>query len=161
MLENLYGPTEAAVDVTRYACPPNDPRGIVPIGAPVANTQCYVLDAQLNPVPVGTPGELYLGGVQLARGYFRRPALTAERFVPDPFGRGARLYKTGDTARWLSDGTLEYLGRRDGQLKIRGQRIELGEVEAALGRAAGRGRGGRRGAGASRAEGLGRVSGAQ
>lgn len=133
-LHNLYGPTEAAVDVTYWACRRGDERLTVPIGRPVANTQIYVLDGQMRPVPVGVSGELYIGGVQVGRGYVRRDDLTAERFVPDPFSRtpGARLYKTGDLARHLSDGAIEYLGRTDFQVKIRGQRIELGEIEACL-----------------------------
>jgi amino acid adenylation domain-containing protein len=135
-LHNLYGPTEAAVDVTYWACRRGDERLTVPIGRPVANTQMYVLDAQMRLVPVGVPGELFIGGVQVGRGYVGRPELTAERFVPDPFSQTpeARLYKTGDLARYLSDGAIEYLGRLDYQVKIRGQRIELGEIEATLDR---------------------------
>jgi amino acid adenylation domain-containing protein len=138
-LHNLYGPTEAAVDVTYWACRRGDERLTVPIGRPVANTQMYVLDARMEPVPVGVAGELYIGGVQVGRGYVRRDDLTAERFVPDPFSRmpGARLYKTGDLARYLPDGAIEYLGRVDFQVKIRGQRIELGEIEATLDQHAG------------------------
>ena len=133
-LWNLYGPTEAAVDVTVWRVPGEGPLDRVPIGCPVANTRCYVLNADLRPVPVNIPGELYLGGVQVGRGYLARPELTAERFVPDPFGSeaGARLYRTGDRARWRGDGAIEYLGRLDGQVKLRGQRIELGEIEMAL-----------------------------
>jgi len=124
---NLYGPTEAAVDVTVHDCVVGEES--VPIGRPIWNTSCYVLDAVLQPVPVGVPGELWLGGVQLAQGYVGRPELTAERFVETGFGR---LYRTGDLATWLPDGRLRYLGRGDDQVKIRGQRVELGEVEATL-----------------------------
>ncbi|GII85572.1 hypothetical protein Ssi03_35620 [Sphaerisporangium siamense] len=129
-LDNLYGPTEAAIDVTRWACGPQD--AIVPIGAPIANTTVHVLDARGNRMPVGMAGELHLGGVQLARGYLNRPELTAERFKPDPADPAARLYATGDLARWRDDGVIEYLGRLDHQVKVNGSRIELGEVEAAL-----------------------------
>lgn len=130
-LYNAYGPTEAAVDVTCWRVPPGP--ATVAIGGPAANTTCHVLDERMNPLPVGTTGELYLGGVQLARGYRGQPGPTADRFVPDPFGpAGGRLYRTGDRARWRSDGTLDHVGRVDRQLKIRGVRIEPVEVEAAL-----------------------------
>jgi amino acid adenylation domain-containing protein len=133
-LANLYGPTEAAVDVTSWPCTGEGPFFIVPIGRPIANTQIYILDAKLQPVPIGIPGELYIGGVQLARGYLSHPDLTAENFIPNPFEHepGARLYRTGDQARYLSDGNIEFLGRVDHQVKIRGFRIELGEIESVL-----------------------------
>ena len=131
-LVNLYGPTEAAVSVTHHEVGNTD-RSVVPVGAPAWNTGCLVLDDRMNLVPAGVGGNLYLTGVQLARGYTSRTALTAERFVADPFGRsGARMYRTGDLARWNRDGELEYLGRTDEQVKVRGYRIELGEVESAL-----------------------------
>jgi amino acid adenylation domain-containing protein len=133
-LHNLYGPTEASIDVTYYNCREVSDRGIVPIGKPIANTQIHILDKHLQPSPFIVPGELHIGGIGLARGYINRPDLTAEKFIPDPTSRepGARLYKTGDLARWLEDGNIEYLGRIDFQVKIRGFRIELGEIEAVL-----------------------------
>ncbi|WP_405671760.1 amino acid adenylation domain-containing protein [Streptomyces sp. NBC_01530] len=130
-LHNLYGPTEAAIEVTHWRCRPGEPT--VPIGRPIANARCYVLDGELNPVPPGVPGELWLGGVPVARGYHGRADLTADRFLPDCYGPpGSRMYRSGDLARWRRDGVLEYLGREDGQVKLRGQRIELGEIEATL-----------------------------
>ncbi|HEX7318160.1 MAG TPA: amino acid adenylation domain-containing protein, partial [Pyrinomonadaceae bacterium] len=132
-LHNLYGPTEASIDATHWECEPGVV-GTVPVGRPIANVRVYVLDSHQRPVPVGAPGELHIGGAGLARGYLNRPALTAEKFIPDPFGvePGARLYKTGDLARYRPDGRIEYMGRADQQVKVRGFRIELGEIEAAL-----------------------------
>jgi non-ribosomal peptide synthetase component F len=133
-LENLYGPTEAAIDVSRWSCERESERRVVPIGRPIANLRLYVLDEEQRLVPVGVTGELYIGGVGVGRGYLGRAALTAERFVPDPFSEsgGERLYRTGDDVRITRDGQIEYLGRRDGQVKLRGFRIELGEIESAL-----------------------------
>jgi amino acid adenylation domain-containing protein len=133
-LDNLYGPTEAGIEVTSWACT----RGaaLVPIGRPIDNVTLHIVDERLAPVPIGVAGELCIGGVQVGRGYLNRPELTRERFIPDPFRLAsdaeARLYKTGDRARWLPSGVIEYLGRADFQVKIRGFRIELGEIEATL-----------------------------
>jgi amino acid adenylation domain-containing protein len=130
-LDNLYGPTEAAIDVT--AAPVLSGQvGRVPIGRPIAGASVYVLDAAGELCPPGAAGELYLGGVAVGRGYHRRPALTAARFVPDPYGVGGRLYRTGDLVRWRPDGELEFLGRIDHQVKIRGYRVEVAEIEAVL-----------------------------
>jgi natural product biosynthesis luciferase-like monooxygenase protein len=130
-LLDMYGPTETTVWSTTHSVSRS---GDVALGTPIANTQVYVLDTSLHPVPLGVPGELFIGGEGVVRGYLRRPELTAERFIADPFSStpGARLYRTGDLVRWRTDGTLEYLGRMDLQVKLRGHRIELGEIEAAL-----------------------------
>jgi amino acid adenylation domain-containing protein len=132
---NHYGPTETTVGALTWELDPEQPPGPLPIGRPIANLQAYVLDAELRPVPEGVPGELYLGGAGVARGYHARPELTAERFLPDPHAGafGQRLYRTGDRARQRNDGAIEFLGRTDHQIKLRGQRVELGEIEAALG----------------------------
>jgi natural product biosynthesis luciferase-like monooxygenase protein/amino acid adenylation domain-containing protein len=129
-LLDMYGPTETTVWSTTHSVSRS---GDVALGTPIANTRVYVLDAALRPVPVGVPGELLIGGEGVVRGYLRQPELTAERFIPDPFGpAGSRLYRTGDLVRWRTDGTLEYLGRMDLQVKLRGHRIELGEIESLL-----------------------------
>nr|BFE97810.1 hypothetical protein GCM10020185_83460 [Pseudomonas brassicacearum subsp. brassicacearum] len=129
-LVNLYGPTEAAIDVSVWRCSADD--AIVPIGKPIANLRLYILDEALQPLPIGSIGELYIGGVGVARGYLKRPDLTEERFLASPFVAGDRLYRTGDRCRFLADGNIEYLGRLDHQVKLRGQRIELGEIDSAL-----------------------------
>ena len=134
-LSNIYGPTETAVDVTHHRVRPG--AGPAPIGVPVWNTRAYVLDEYLRPVPAGVPGELYLAGVQLARGYHDRVDLTAARFVADPFDTGRRMYRTGDRASWTAEGELRYLGRTDHQVKVRGFRVELGEIESVLSRCPG------------------------
>ena len=133
-LHNIYGPTEATIGIATARCGPGGTRDHVPIGRPGQNMRVYVLDRSLNPVPAGVPGELHVAGDCLARGYVCDAALTADRFIPDPFSeeRGARLYRTGDVARYAPDGTLEYVGRIDDQVKLRGYRVEPGEVEAAL-----------------------------
>jgi acyl carrier protein len=127
---NMYGPTETTVwSATHHV---TDASAMIPVGKPIANTQIYVLDQNLQLVPAEVPGELMIGGEGVARGYLNRPELTAERFIADPFKPGRRLYRTGDLARWREDGVLEFLGRLDNQVKIRGHRIELGEIEAIL-----------------------------
>ncbi|MCW5317887.1 amino acid adenylation domain-containing protein [Nostoc sp. KVJ3] len=145
-LHNLYGPTEACIDATFWNCQREIYPQVVPIGRPISNTQIYILDQNLQPVPIGVPGELHIGGAGLAKGYLNRPELTQERFIPNPFNNSkfkiqkltlseaewSKLYKTGDLARYLPDGNIEYLSRIDNQVKIRGFRIELGEIEAAL-----------------------------
>lgn len=136
-IHNMYGPTETTVWSTTHRLSKGE--ALIPIGQPITNTQAYVLDKYLQPVPLGIPGELYLGGEGIVRGYLKRPELTAERFIPHPFSReaGARLYRTGDLVRYLADGNIEYVGRTDTQVKVRGYRIELGEIEAVLGRHSG------------------------
>ncbi|MBV8843933.1 MAG: amino acid adenylation domain-containing protein [Bryobacterales bacterium] len=131
---NSYGPTEASIGVTRWPCRRGDSRDTVPIGGPVDNTELYILDPDLNPVPPGVPGELYIGGICLGRGYLNRPDLTAERFLPNPFNSAyeARMYRTGDLCRFLHDGNIDFIGRRDDQVKVHGVRIELAEVEKAI-----------------------------
>ncbi|MFG0214768.1 amino acid adenylation domain-containing protein, partial [Brevibacillus porteri] len=132
-IENIYGPTEASIYAAWFSCSENElVSSNTPIGRPVANTQLYIVDRHMNPVPVGVPGELCIAGKGLARGYLNRQELTAEKFVDNPFTPGTKLYKTGDLTRWLPDGTIEYLGRIDHQVKIRGFRIELGEIESQL-----------------------------
>jgi amino acid adenylation domain-containing protein/non-ribosomal peptide synthase protein (TIGR01720 family) len=133
-LHNLYGPTEAAIDVTCWSIPEGEEIDLVSIGRPVSNTEIYILDKRQSVVPIGVPGEIYIGGIQVGRGYLNRPELTAEKFIANFLHRhpDGKLYKTGDLARWMPDGNIEYLGRLDEQVKIRGFRIELGEIEAVL-----------------------------
>jgi non-ribosomal peptide synthetase component F len=131
-MHNMYGPTETTIWSATHRIEDVDAR--IPIGRPIANTEIYILDQFLQPMPAGTPGDLFIGGVGVVRGYLNKPDLTAEKFVPDPFGSqpGSRLYFTGDRARYLSDGKIEFLGRMDQQVKIRGYRIEAEEIEKVL-----------------------------
>src|SRR5207253_1837167 len=131
---NLYGPTEDTTYSTFASIPRNGVADVVPIGRPLANSQAFVVDEEMQAVPVGVPGELCLGGAGLARGYLNQPQATAEKFVPNPFNslRGERLYRTGDRVRYLADGSLDFLGRLDHQVKLRGFRIEMGEIESVL-----------------------------
>ncbi len=132
-MTNGYGPTEATVSVLFHECVAGAWEPRMPIGFPTANTQIYILDAALQPVPIGIAGEIYIGGIQVARGYWNSPAITAAKFIPNPYGQpGARVYRTGDLGRWLPNGEVDFLGRNDHQVKVRGHRIELGEIEAAL-----------------------------
>ena len=131
-LYNEYGPTEASVWCTAHRIEPEDVKGQIPIGKPISNTQNYILDSNLKPVPIGIAGELYIGGDGVTKGYWNRPELTAERFVPNPFGGSEKLYRTGDLARWRADGIIEFLGRADNQVKIRGYRIELEEIRKVI-----------------------------
>ncbi|WP_344854067.1 amino acid adenylation domain-containing protein, partial [Pedobacter jeongneungensis] len=132
-LHNLYGPTEAAVDVTYWSWDGQPVNSSVPIGSPIPNTLIYIVDSCMRLVPVGVPGEICIGGVQVARGYLNLDELSSERFIPDPFSGTGRLYLTGDLGRWLPDGNIDFLGRLDNQVKVRGYRIELGEIESVLG----------------------------
>jgi acyl carrier protein len=133
-LHNVYGPTETSIDAAFWTCKRDGHQSVIPIGHPIANKQIFLLDSHQQLVPIGVPGELYIGGLGLARGYLHRPDLTAERFIPDPFSDspGARLYRSGDLARYLSDGEIEFLGRIDEQVKVRGYRVEPAEIEAVL-----------------------------
>lgn len=133
-LYNLYGPTEASVEVSYYDCSEQLDKEIVPIGKPISNVQLYVLDEYMNPVPYNVSGELFIAGVNLARGYYKRDDLTAEKFIPNPFSKyvGARMYRTGDIVKLLPDGNINFIGRADNQVKVRGLRIELGEIEKVI-----------------------------
>jgi acyl-coenzyme A synthetase/AMP-(fatty) acid ligase len=130
-LTNLYGPTEATVDVSYFDCPAGNDFDTIPIGRPIDNTRLYVMNEGQH-VPIGQSGELFIAGVGLARGYQNNPRLTAERFIDNPAHPGERLYRTGDIARWLESGNVQFLGRADHQVKIRGLRIELGEIESTI-----------------------------
>ncbi|MCD0472752.1 amino acid adenylation domain-containing protein, partial [Flavobacterium sp. JAS] len=130
---NAYGPTECAVCVSVYQSTGNAvEKRVIPIGKPISNTQIYILDDSLQIVPIGTPGKLFISGAGVARGYLNKPELTHEKFIANPFIEGERMYDTGDLGRWLSDGNIEFMGRKDHQVKIRGFRIELGEIEYAI-----------------------------
>jgi non-ribosomal peptide synthetase component F len=134
-LWNLYGPTETTIWSTLYRVTSKEVHGVsntIPVGRPIANTQIYILDSELQPVPVGVIGDLYIGGDGVSRGYLNRPELTAERFIPNPFDVSSTIYKTGDIARYLPDGNIEFFGRSDQQVKVRGFRIETGEIEVRL-----------------------------
>jgi len=132
---HTYGPTEACVNAATWKFDPGDDSRRIPIGHPISNVRLFILDSSLEPAPIGVPGELYIAGVGLARGYWMQPVLTAESFIPNPYpiSAGERIYRTGDLARWFKDGSIEFIGRVDHQVKLRGYRIELGEIESVLG----------------------------